>query len=1295
MRRYLLLIPLLLLTFVQGWAAINDPYRHIGMENGLLSNAVRNIVQDKYGYLWFGTDNGLCRYDGIKIHPYRIAENNSNQYISALLATDHGIYAGTEKGVFLLRFDTDRFERLPLDIHSTVSSLSLDKEGNLWMSTAEQGVWRYTFPHQESFRYDFPSSNGFVAQVYVDNANQVWAVTNWATNPVNRLNRLHDKFEPVIFKHEKPYNSLCMMQTLDGRQWLGTWEQGLMLIHNDGQLEQMLPPNVANHIHTLFERADNTILIGCDDGLISFNPTNRLWQKLSPSDRFVYAITSDTEGGLWIGTFYGGVYYLSPMGRRFDGFTTDDGLRGNVISRFCEDRQGNIWIASDDGGLMCYSPEQQRFIDYAHQDELSTVNAHALALKDTELWIGTYTRGVYVLNVVNGQLRHYASNSLTDPSSYAICHDSQGRTWVATMEGFNLYLPETDSFQRIGATNALAIDIDEDAQHRLWLSTQGGGLWCYSPDKKEMKHYQNQADDEHSLPSDQVNCTMIDAGGRLWIGTLNGLCYYDAAKDLFEQIDLGVETGNVMAIIEDQGVLWLSTEHGIVKYEPSQMAEITQRFTRHDGLVCEQFQPNAGIKASDGRIYFGGVKGFNSFFPYDIKANRIMPPVYVQAQEVNNQMVFSFVALSYCSPEKNQYAYMLEGYDKDWNYVGSQTRATYTNLPAGTYTFRVKATNNDGIWSDKEASITIVVPPPFWWTWYAKLFYLLLLVFCIWYYIRVRLKQAEKRHQQELKQLQEQQEKEAREARLNFFTMVAHEIRTPVSLIIAPLEQMKAELTHHPARPKDACYQRDARTPNTQHLEIIDRNAHRLLELVNQLLDFRKVEQQSLVMHFAPHNIHELLQSVCERFAPTFQQNGMQFTVNYPDEHFTAIVDAEALTKVVSNLLTNANKYSKSKITLTCIEEPDEAHFRITVSDDGVGIREEDRQRIFEPFFQAQNNKPGTGIGLNIVKSIVDLHHGTITVDSEVGQGAVFTVTLPVQQMINEKWSLATEGTQEMKSENEEMKNEVVTESHSSLLSVQSSDQQQSLLIVDDSDDMLQFLSGNFSQQYQIATAHDGIEALDLLSKQQFDLIISDWMMPRMDGAEFCKQVRSNPLTSHIPLILLTAKTDDQSKVEGMDIGADAYIEKPFSVQYLDACIRNMIQRRRDLMKHFAEVPEEPIAPLANNALDNEFLQRMNTIIEANISNTDFNVNTLAEEMNVSRSGLFAKIKAITDVTPNEMIQVIRLKQAARLLAEGRYRINEVGYMVGFSSPSYFTKCFQKQFGMKPGDYVKKHANES
>ena len=1269
MRRTLSVFTFLLVVLL---ALANHDYqfRHIGMEDGLAANGVRNIMQDKYGYMWFGTDNGLCRYDGIKVQTYRITELSSNQYISALLTTDEGVLVGTEKGVFLLRYHTDSFERLPIAIHSTVTYLTLDKEGGLWISTSSQGIWHYTFNSQKSRQYPYLQTNGFVAQVYVDNTNQIWAISNYGTYAVGRLNRLQNKFERAVFDSTIPYNSLRMLQTRDGRYWLGTWDQGLVIIHSDGHLEQVLPPSVANHIHTLYERSDNTICIGCDDGLICFNPiTNtwsRLWQQQSKNDRFVYAITSDTEGGLWIGTFYGGVYYVSPMGKRFDCFTANNGLRGNVISRFCEDQQGYVWVASDDGGIMCYSPQQQRFVDYAHQDELSTINAHALAIKGTVLWIGTYTRGIYVLNTATGQLHHYGSDKLIDPSSYAIYHDSKGRTWVATMEGFHLYLPETDSFQRIGATEGLTIDIDEDSQHHLWLSTEGAGLWRYSPEKKEMKHYQYQADNPHSLPSDQVNCTLIDTGGNLWIGTLDGLCYYDTSKDCFKKIDLNMETGNVMSIIEDHGLLWLSTDHGIVKYEPSQTAESPQRFTRHDGLVCEQGQPNSGFKASNGRIYFGSVNGFCTFFPYQIKTNTIMPPVHVQVQEGNNQTIFSFVALSYCSPEKNQYAYMLEGYDEDWNYVGNQTRATYTSLPAGTYTFRVKATNNDGVWSDNEATVSIVVPPPFWWTWYAKLFYVLLIVFSIWYYVRFRLKRAEKRHQQELQRLQEQKEKEAREARLNFFTMVAHEIRTPVSLIIGPLEQMRQEQTSN-------------LKSQTLNLDIVDRNAHRLLELVNQLLDFRKAEQHMLVSHFKAQNISELLHAVCERFEPTFQQNGKKFSVHYPDDRFTAIVDGEAITKVVSNLLTNANKYSKTSVTLSCIIEPDEEHFRIVVSDDGVGISEADRERIFQPFYQAQDNKPGTGIGLNIVKNIVDLHHGTITVDSEVGQGSTFTITLPVMQseMDNKNW--------EKEKENEEIPNDVISDSHSSPSSPLTSH----LLIVDDSDDMLEFLFGSLNQQYQIATAHDGIEALDQLSKQSFDLIISDWMMPRMDGAEFCKQVRSNPQTSHIPFILLTAKTDDQSKVEGMDIGADAYIEKPFSPQYLEACIRNIITLRRKLIEKFSSEPTASVTEIASNPTDDKFLTQMNKIIEENIANSDLSVNFLAADLGISRSGLFAKIKTLADVTPNEMIQIIRLKRAARLLREGKYLVSEVGYMVGFSNPSYFTKCFQKQFGIKPGDYIK------
>ena len=463
-------------------------------------------------------------------------------------------------------------------------------------------------------------------------------------------------------------------------------------------------------------------------------------------------------------------------------------------------------------------------------------------------------------------------------------------------------------------------------------------------------------------------------------------------------------------------------------------------------------------------------------------------------------------------------------------------------------------------------------------------------------------------------------------------------------------------------------------------MKVIDRNAHRLLELVNQLLDFRKVEQATFMMHFAPQNIYELILSVSERFAPTFEQGGKHFTVDYPDTRFTAMVDKEAVTKVISNLLTNANKYTKDDVRLSCVVEPDGEHFRIIVSDNGVGIREEDRKRIFDPFFQAQDNKPGTGIGLNIVKNIVDLHHGKINVESEVGKGSTFTIVLPVTQREE------SEQPQEASSQRAQARAERIQDQKQPQDTTPASTTQ-TMLIVDDSEDMVSFLSSNFKENYQVITAGDGLEALDQLSKHEVNIIISDWMMPRMDGAEFCRRVRRDPTTSHIPFVMLTAKTDDDSKVQGMDVGADTYIEKPFSVEYLKACIRNMLDIRHRLMEKFSTQPLEPVTEIASNPTDNAFLQKMNQLIEDNLSNSELNVSFLAEQLNISRSGLFAKMKTLADVTPNEMIQIMRLKKAALLLKDGHYQVGEVGYMVGFSNPSYFSKCFQKQFGITPGAF--------
>ena len=1295
MRRTTLLLAFMM-ALLPLWAKDDYRYRHITMNDGLTANAVRNIVQDKYGFIWFGTDNGLCRYDGTSVMPFRIAELGINQYVSAMMADDDGIYVGTEKGVFLLSFDKQTFQKLPLDIHSTVTSIAIDEDGGVWASTMGQGVWQYIKSMEQVKHYDFKESVEAVAQVMIDNSNQIWTVTNWGHPVIQRLNRLHNKFEPVELTSEVDYSALRMLQTRDGGLWLGTWENGLMKIHSDGRLEQVLSPSLTKvglHIHTLFERSEDCICIGCDDGTICFNPKTREWHRLMEqqtlADRFVYSIISDREGGLWTGSFYGGVSYISPVGKRFEAFSMETGLTGNVISRFCEDRQGCIWVASDDAGLMCYSPRDGRFLNYPHQDVLSHQNVHALSLFGDELWIGTYTNGVMVLNLETGSLNQFVQtedpHSLDNSSSYAIYGDRQGRLWVATMSGLCLYNRSHNGFERIGKTDAVTIDIDEDMEGNLWLSTQGGGLLRYTAGDKQFRIYRHDTKDEHSIPNDQVNCATVDESGHLWVGTMSGLCLYDKEKDFFMRIPLDVPSHNVMSIIEDHGALWLSTERGIVKYEPKQL----QRFTLHDGLVSEQFQPNSALKASDGRIYFGSTSGFNAFRPYQIKTNNMMPPVYITSLEILNRkeltaeghpldlsltkeitlgygdaqmLTLTFASLSYCSPQKNQYAYMLEGFDRDWNYVGNQNRATYTNIPAGTYTFRVKATNNDGIWSDNEATLKIVVNPPFWWSWYAKFFYLLLIGAAIWWYVHERLRRAERQHLREM-----------REARLQFFTMIAHEIRTPVSLIIGPLEKLMKKGT-----PSD-------------DLRVIDRNAHRLLELVNQLLDFRKVEQKSMSMHFAPQNIHDLILSVSTRFAPTFEQGGKRFTVDTIDEHLTAIVDKEAITKVVSNLLTNANKYTKDDVRLSCQVEPDGEHFRITVADNGVGIREEDRKRIFEPFFQAQDNKPGTGIGLNIVKNIIDLHHGTITIASEVGKGSTFTVVLPVKQEEMDYISSSEESGVLSRSESAP----TVGNTLQGKLTPHSSVSTEKMLIVDDSEDMVSFLSSNFHDKYEVITAGDGIEALDLLNKHEVSIIISDWMMPRMDGAEFCRQVRHNPLTSHIPFVMLTAKTDNDSKVEGMDVGADTYIEKPFSVQYLEACIRNILQIRRHLIEKFSTQPLEPVTEIAQNPTDNEFLKRMNKLIEENFSNSELNVNFLAEKLNISRSGLFAKIKTLADLTPNEMIQMVRLKRAAQLLREGNRTVSEIGYMVGFSNPSYFSKCFQKQFGIRPLDYATQHKEPS
>lgn len=1188
MKRIFLYAMACMLAWVAPMTAQTD-YRQrlLTMDNGMPSNTTRCIIQDNRGFIWMGTENGLSRYDGKMFTNYPIEENGSDQRVSALLNDgSDGLFVGTKYGVFRFSFETEQFTLLPFATEYAVTSMVIDVDNNLWVSTTGGGVSCLatdTDENAEPTVYPMKEINGEVAKIYIDNNNQVWALTHRKASSIWKLNKSKNQFEQVNLTSDQPYSSACMLQTADGSRWLGTWEHGLMLMNDNGTLEAMPLPSMGHclHIRTLFELSAQELLVGCDDGLWRFDIRNRTFSLYLPQ-HFVCDVMRDREGGQWIASFFGGVSYISPISSRFNA------TPGGIISRFCEDRQGRIWVASNNVGMSCYQRGKQLH-GFPGESTLKETNIRALGINGDDLWIGSYSNGLFVLNTLNGQVRHYIPNgteqSLYDANIYAIFMGSNNQIWVATLEGLCRYNRTTDSFERIGTLSSMVSDIDEDTRGRLWIATNGNGMICYTAEGKFKTYLLNK--DKQDQKENMVNSALIDQNGELWVGTQAGLFRYDQMVDSFTTVKLDVPKKAVASIVEDQGSLWLAGDFGVLKYDTKDGS--TQRFTRQDGLVSEQFQPNSCMKGSDGRIYFGTFTGFSSFFPYQIQVNRLAPPVYLTQLEIHshpievdnwhlgkalpymdkldlyyNDRVFSisFASLSYCSPEKNIYAYMLEGFDKDWTYVGSDQKATYTNLSAGEYIFRVKATNNDGLWSEQEARIKIVVHPPFWWSTPAKIAYVILALVLIWMVIYLRLKLAERRHRKEMELLSEAKEEEVRQARMKFFTMIAHEIRTPVSLIIAPLEKMKDNIR--------LCSSQNGGTPKptpemvasvSNSLDIIDRNAHRLLDLVNQLLDFRKVEQNKQELTFTTQNISELLRNVVSDFEQTFSQNGRQFTATYPEAPLTAVVDREALVKVVSNLLSNANKYSKSKISLTSELLPDNDAFFIEVEDDGQGIDKNDMKHIFDPFYQGSDSKPGTGIGLSIVKEIISQHKGRINVKSEVGKGTRFRIELPLRhdhEVINdsdqaEKPAEVPATTPVATSETEEKP-------------------RKRLLIVDDNEEMLTFLVTTFMDEYEVLSARDGSEALKLLEKtlvvkeadvptSTIDIIISDWMMDSMDGPEFCRRLRQNAATRHIPFILLTAKTDSQSKIEAMDAGADAFIEKPFAVKYLEACLRNLLRR--------------------------------------------------------------------------------------------------------------------------------------
>lgn len=1317
-------------------------FKYYKAEEGLSSNTVYTALQDSRGFMWFGTENGLNRFDGYTFTVYRNIPRNEhslvNNYVYCLAEDDEQtIWVGTERGVCMYNHTEDQFHPFNVQtgegirVSNRIQGLIIDHD-KTWIASARQGVFLYEENHLSLYNFDeykvTPGNFIWVTCIYKDREGVLWASVENTFHQVYRWDEDTREFTPSfphISRQElKRLKSYSMLEDGFGRLWFGTWTDGLIAIDKEkgqiiGQYLNTPGKDQILHIHQVTEYDPETLLIGSNDGLTSFKISpatgNRIDQHfLEPhlSNRFVYPIYKDREGGLWIGTYYGGINYASPNRNYFSGYTHikyENSISGNVVSCFAEDQWGNMWIGTEDGGLNELNVKTGIFHAYTQQggdNSLSFDNVHALLNDRDCLWIGTYSGGLNVMNLETRKITHYFfdaddENSLDANNIYSIYRDSLQNIWVGTTAGINLYNREADNFSRMRHLNEIVMDITQWG-NQLWFATINRGLQRYDLETGQWTEYLFEPENEYSLISNDVICLCTDESGQLWIGTNHGLCRYDAEQDRFIDEKVEFQSNYICKIFSENNDLWITTLKGLISYSPS--TKEYRHFTKSDGLLSDLFTPNSGFKSSSGKIYLGTPDGFNAFYPMQMPKNIQIPPIEITGFQLFNHLAdlndhvskdksgepvmtlahnknsfsFSFTALSYFAPEKNQYSFMLEGFDKAWNDAGKERKATYTNIPPGHYTFRIRATNNDGVWNTEGYSLPIVIKPPIWWnSWSISLYTVLFVagIFLLFDYFR---KKDRRESEEQIAKIRSEQEKESYRSKIEFFTSIAHEVRTPLSLIIAPLDQVIETSQEIPKATRD-------------NLNIMRDNSHRLLTLVNQLLDFSKIEKGGISVSLSIQNIHRLLTEIYNRFIPFTEHRQLCLEYRCDDTDFETITDTENLTKAVSNLLSNASKHANSQIWLKLDSRSHNDWYEIAVLDDGNGMSQSEVEHVFKPFYQVADQKvSGTGLGLFLVKSIVEALEGKVKITSEPGQGFALSMLLPKKGGYCKEVPAGKEVTLTTRSSSSRSNDPALcpkNEKEQSLLIVED-EEKRSLLIVEDDTDMQSFIRKQFLDDYIVFTANDGQEGIAILENHPIDAIITDMMMPNMDGIEFCKTVKQSLLWNHIPIIMLTAKTHVNSKIEAFEIGADAYLEKPFHISYLIARVHNLLESREQLFQKFSRTPYASLKTIAGNKTDEEFLTRLNDIIEKNIGNGDFTVDDMAREMGISSSGLFAKIKQVADVTPNKMLQVMRLKRARELLSEGEYRVNEVCYMVGFNNPSYFTKCFQKQFGKLPKDFM-------
>ena len=1330
-------------------------FDHLTLNDGLSQNNIRDMLQDKKGFMWFATQDGLNRYDGYRFTVYRNEPNNKHS----------------------------------LSVSGT-QVLCEESETVLWVGTIEDGGGLNRFhtdtERAEIFRHDPANpqsiSDNNITALHIDPAGQLWVGTFGGLNRYDARRKTFRRFgqSPANTNRVNINHITSLMTDRQGQLWVGTLGGLFRFTPQTGQFTPIpLPANAGNGpiqpaINRVYaDRAGTIWVCTADDGLFRLRPDGqepmqyrfKATNARSLSHNRVFDVREDRRGQFWVATQNG----LNVLNRNTGLFTRHyaqpgdkHGLLDNRIGQIYEDREGVLWFV--DPNINRYDPRRQLIQSYypipgdprslkwgaagiaedaegrvwagdwsptglkrldrktgiltyfphdpANPNSVADFVVPNLWMDPGTLWAGT-KNGLSRLDIKTGRFTNYRH----DPANpYSPGHtdvrfvyrDRPGRLWVGTGNSLDWLDEQTSRFYHLrhDPSNPKTLSgnhisyLFEDSRHTFWVGTFGSGLHTLDRKTGQFTRYRWNPGDSTSQFNESIYCITEDKTGNIWLGGPRGMSRLDQKTGRFRHYTTQDGLPNVVVmgiLVDDHNRLWVSTNRGIARLD--QRTGQFAYFTPADGLPGWEFNGYGFHKnPRTGEFFFGGTDGLTIFHPDSIGNNRYVPPMFITGlrrfvsdgaglRAVTESVLsrtdislphdagpvtIEFAALSYSNPVKNSYTYQLQGFSNQWIPLGTKPEVTLAGLSPGTYTLQVKGANGDGFWNETPAQFTITILPPWWQTGWAWLGYALLVGIGLWIARRTIVNRERLRADLRVKQTEAESLRELDGMKSRFFANLSHEFRTPLALISGIVQKRLARLS-----PSD-----DTRTD----YGLIARQANRLLQLINQLLDLSRLEARQLHPHVQPGNLTALLRALAGSFESLAQSKEVTYRYALPLHSLWAAFDADKVEKIVTNLLGNAVKFTPAGGQIAFTADRSETTIRLVVQDTGIGIASEHLPRIFDRFYQADptatRTYEGAGIGLALTNELVQLLGGSIAVDSQLGIGSTFTVSLPL--------TLAAPPEQAPESAAKEDEGNPQSTPLPQLIAAKSRKQSaETVLLIEDNTDLRQFIHQCLAPHYTVLEAVDGLAGLHRAMETIPDLIISDVMMPGLDGLTLCGRLKSDERTSHIPVILLTAKADTDSKLTGLDHGADDYLTKPFQLDELQARIRNLIRQRQQLRERFSRHLTVQPADVTVTSADERFLQRALALVEKNMSNSDFDVDVFSREMALSRTQLYRKLSALTDQAPTDFIRQMRLRRAADLLRQQHGNVSEIALQVGFNSLNYFTRCFREEFGQTPSEYAK------